>query len=101
MEERSIRVADSPLTGTFFWATVATMFALVEAIMGGFFSAFRSKASLVVENLLLRQQLAILRRIRPRPRLRSIDSDSIYGTAFDVRVQHLGVEQLTIAPRPP
>lgn len=36
-------------------------------------SAFRSKTSLVVENLLLRQQLAILRRTKPRPRLRPID----------------------------
>jgi hypothetical protein len=45
---------------------VATMLALAEAIVGAFFAAFRLRASLVVENLVLRQQLAILRRAMPR-----------------------------------
>jgi hypothetical protein len=49
------------------------MLALVEAIVGAFFAAFRPRASLVAENLLLRQQLAILCRATPRPRLRPID----------------------------
>jgi transposase InsO family protein len=47
--------------------------ALVEAMVGAFFAAFRPRASLVAENLLLRQQLAILCRATPRPRLRPID----------------------------
>jgi putative transposase len=49
------------------------MRALLEAIVGAFFAAFRVRASLVAENLVLRQQLAILRRATPRPRLRPMD----------------------------
>ena len=49
------------------------MLALVAAIIGAFFAAFRPSASLVVENLALRQQLAALVRGRPRPRLGPID----------------------------
>ena len=49
------------------------MLALAEAIVGAFFAAFRPRVSLVAENLLLRQQLAILCRATPRPRLRPID----------------------------
>jgi transposase InsO family protein len=52
---------------------VATVLALVQAIVGALFAAFRPRASLVAENLVLRQQLAILRRATPRPRLRPID----------------------------
>ncbi len=36
-------------------------------------AAFRPRASLVVKNLALRQQLSILRRATPRPRLRPVD----------------------------
>jgi hypothetical protein len=36
-------------------------------------AVLRPKANLVVENLVLRQQLAVLRRRTPRPRLRPID----------------------------
>jgi hypothetical protein len=36
-------------------------------------AAFRPKASLIVENLALRQQLAVLRRTVPRPRIRPAD----------------------------
>jgi putative transposase len=42
-------------------------------MVGAFFTAFRPRASLVAENLLLRQQLAILCRATPRLRLRPID----------------------------
>ncbi|MEO8876401.1 MAG: integrase core domain-containing protein [Polyangiaceae bacterium] len=49
------------------------MSALLTAIVGAFIASFRSRASLVVENLALRQQLAILRRSSPGPRLHSID----------------------------
>ena len=46
--------------------------ALLLAIIGALRSAFRSRASLVAENLALRQQLAVLR-VGRRPRLRPID----------------------------
>ena len=46
--------------------------ALLEAVVGALASAFRSRASLVAENLGLRQQLAVLR-VGRRPRLRPID----------------------------
>jgi hypothetical protein len=46
--------------------------AIVEALVGALLATFRSKASLVVENLALRQQLAVLRRRRRRPHLRAV-----------------------------
>jgi hypothetical protein len=46
--------------------------ALLQAVVGTLGSAFRSRASLVAENLLLRQQLAVLK-VGRRPRLRPID----------------------------
>ena len=49
------------------------MLALLEATAGALFAALRPRLSLVAENLVLRQQLAILRRVTPRPRLRPID----------------------------
>lgn len=39
----------------------------------GFAAFFRSKASLVAENLCLRQQLLVLQRSRSRPRLKNVD----------------------------
>jgi hypothetical protein len=47
--------------------------AILEALVGAFLAVLRPKASLVVENLVLRQQLAVLRSRTPRPRLRPID----------------------------
>jgi hypothetical protein len=49
------------------------MFAILEALLGALLSAFQPRASLIAENLVLRQQLATLRRATPRPRLRPID----------------------------
>jgi putative transposase len=49
------------------------MLALLEAVVGASLAALRPRASLIVENLVLRQQLAILRRATSRPRLRPID----------------------------
>jgi transposase InsO family protein len=46
---------------------------LLVAIVGATLAALRPRASLVAENLALRQQLAILRRRRPRRPLRPID----------------------------
>jgi putative transposase len=59
------------------------MLALLEAIAGALFAALRPRLSLIAENLVLRQQLAILRRSTPRPRLRRIDR------AFWVVVSHI------------
>ena len=49
------------------------MLALVEAVIGAFVAAFRPRASLVAENLALRQQLATLTREGARHRLGPID----------------------------
>ena len=54
-------------------ATFGGMLTVLEAAVGELLGALRPRASLVAENLLLRQQLAILRRTHPRPRLRPID----------------------------
>jgi hypothetical protein len=61
------------LTGRATGATLAEMLTVLEAALGALLAALRPRASLVAENLLLRQQLAILRRTHPRPRLRAID----------------------------
>jgi putative transposase len=49
------------------------VWALAKSIIAALFASFRPRAALVVENLALRQQLAILLRATPRPRLRPID----------------------------
>ncbi len=49
------------------------MLAILSALFGALVSAFRARASVVAENLLLRQQLAILKRERPRPPLHPLD----------------------------
>ena len=49
------------------------MLALVEAVIGALFAAFRPRASLIAENLALRHQLAALMREGARHRLRPID----------------------------
>ena len=49
------------------------MFALLKALLGALLAAMKPRASLVAENLALRQQLAVLQRATPRPRLRPID----------------------------
>jgi putative transposase len=49
------------------------MYELLAAIVGALLSASRPRACLVAENLALRQQLAVLRRKKARPRLVSID----------------------------
>src|SRR5580658_5497474 len=65
--------SDSAVTPTMDWATVAVVITILEAVVGALLTAFRSRAGLVVENLALCQQLAVLRRRRPRPQLRPID----------------------------
>jgi putative transposase len=61
------------VTGAAVGAKLAGMLTILEAIVGALLAALRPRASLVAENLVLRQQLAILRRTSPRPRLRPID----------------------------
>src|ERR1700733_12184014 len=65
--------SDSRVTGSGAGANLAGMLATLKAVIGTLRSALRPRASLVAENLVLRQQLAILRRATPRPRLRPID----------------------------
>jgi len=49
---------------------MTSIFALAVAVFGSF---FRGKHALVLENLALRQQLAVYKRVKKRPRLRSTD----------------------------
>ena len=49
------------------------MLGLIAAIIGALVGAFRPRALIVAENLALRQQLAVLRRKKARPRLIPID----------------------------
>ena len=51
---------------------VSAVPAVLDAIVGALVSAFRSRASLVAENLVLRQQLAVLK-VGRRPRLTPVD----------------------------
>src|ERR1035441_6936781 len=52
---------------------VATMFDLLRLCSGAVLRIFRSRCSLMLENLTLRQQLAVLKRKHPRPRLGPLD----------------------------
>ena len=64
-------------------ATVAAMFDLFRLWCGAVIRIFRAHRSLMLENLALRQQLAVLKRKHPRPRLRAFDK------LFWVVVRHL------------
>jgi putative transposase len=59
------------------------MLPILEAFVGALLAARRPRANLVAENLVLRQQLAIFKRDRPRPQLRPIDR------AFWVLISHV------------
>ena len=60
--------SDSPVTGAATGANLAGMLTILEAIVGALLAALRPRASLVAENLMLRQQLAILCRAKRRER---------------------------------
>ena len=64
---------DSAVTERAKRATVTVVTAFAQAVVGALFVSLRSRANLVVENLALRQQLAVLRRRTPRPRLGPVD----------------------------
>ena len=49
------------------------MTSIIAVAAATFRSFFRGKRALVLENLALRQQLAVYKRVRKRPRLRSAD----------------------------
>lgn len=49
------------------------MLHLISALIGAVLATVRSRGDLAIENLALRQQLAILKRERPRPRLSKTD----------------------------
>src|SRR5450432_4175149 len=49
------------------------MFELLVAVVGALRAGLRSRTGLIVENLALRQQLAVLRRRQPHPELRPFD----------------------------
>ena len=50
-----------------------TLFQLMDALLGLVRTLFATKADLAMENLALRQQLAVLHRKNPRPRLNDLD----------------------------
>ena len=52
---------------------VDAMFAILVTLLRTLRSAFRTHADLALENLALRQQLAVLQRNSKRPRLRHLD----------------------------
>jgi len=54
-------------------AMVDDVLAIVTALLGALVAAVLPRADLVAENLVLRQQLAVLKRAKPRPRLRATD----------------------------
>jgi putative transposase len=49
------------------------MFPLILLCFASLFRLFRRSGSLIIENLVLRQQLAVLKRRRPRPHLHAVD----------------------------
>ena len=49
------------------------MFYVIGLLLASIFRLFPTRGSLLIENLVLRQQLAVLKRKHPRPRLDAID----------------------------
>lgn len=49
------------------------MFSILAILIGSIVRIFRTRQSLLLENLVLRQQLAVLKRKHPRPRLQTVD----------------------------
>src|SRR6202163_3168516 len=49
------------------------MFSIIAALTGTMLRGFRTRRNLLLENLVLRQQLTVLKRKRPRPRIAALD----------------------------
>ena len=49
------------------------MFAIIAVLTGAVLRVFRTRRNLLLENIVLRQQLAVLKRKRPRPRIAALD----------------------------
>src|ERR1700688_529799 len=49
------------------------MFSIIAALTGTMLRVFRTRRNLLLENLVLRQQLTVLKRKRPRPRITALD----------------------------
>src|SRR5579859_1496951 len=62
-----------PRRGPRFASASQAVFTIVSAFLGALIAGCRPRANLVVEILVLRQQLAVLKRRRPRAQLRPID----------------------------
>ena len=63
---------------------------------------FGGHRQLALENLALRQQLAVYRRTIRRPKLRPLrDRDHVYGRQFRHRVKGMGIEEVLTAPQSP
>ena len=86
---------------------VEKQMSLVLALLSAMRAAFKARAALALENLALRQELALLRRRSTRPRFGILerhllrDRDSIYGTEFRQRVRGIGIAEALTAPRSP
>ena len=49
------------------------MFAIIAVLTGAMLRVFRTRRNLLLENLVLRQQFAVLKRKSPRPRIAALD----------------------------
>ena len=72
---------------------VAMVLALLKAFAGALLSAFKPRASLGMEELARRQQLAILRRATPRPKLCAVSRPfgPVLPPRWARRARHAGV----------
>ena len=52
---------------------IQLMLRLLQLLLGAFLRLFRSRRQLIMENLVLRQQLTVLKARRKRPKLRAYD----------------------------
>jgi putative transposase len=60
-----------PFTGRLRYEPL--MFAIIAVLTGAMLRVFHTRRNLLLENLVLRQQLAVLKRKRPRPRIAALD----------------------------
>lgn len=61
-------------------------FPMIRCLAYALAAIFKSKSRLVAENLCLRQQLVVLNRRQPRPRLRDADRRSGFGPLMVFRL---------------